>query len=106
MQLGVRVAQSIGVWQDFVTKLVDEVDQKAAEHVAALEAAAAQRHRELTDAVAAVGESLRQQAAVVAVAMDRQATRSWSGSRSGSAPSRPRARAPSPSLTRPPRRGA
>ena len=55
MQLGVRVAQSIGVWQDFVTKLVDEVDQKAAEHVAALEAAAAQRHRELTDAVAAVG---------------------------------------------------
>ena len=52
------------------------------------------------------GRSLRQQAAVVAVAMDRQATRSWSGSRSGSAPSRPRARAPSPSLTRPPRRGA
>jgi hypothetical protein len=73
VQMGARVAQSIGVWQDFVTELVDEVDQKAAEHLAAIEATAAQRHRELTDAVGAVGDNLQRQAADVAAAIERQA---------------------------------
>jgi len=73
VQMGERVARSIEVWQDFVTELVDEVDQKAAEHLAAIEAAAAQRHRELTDAVAAVGDDLQRHAADVAAAIERQA---------------------------------
>jgi phage host-nuclease inhibitor protein Gam len=72
-QMGERVAQSIGVWQDFVTELVDEVDQRAAEHLAAIDAAAAQRHRELTDAVGAVGDNLQRHAADVAAAIERQA---------------------------------
>jgi hypothetical protein len=74
VEMGERVAQSIGAWQDLVTRLVDEVDQKAAEHLAAIETAAAQRHRELTDAVAAVGDDLLRHAADVAAAIERQAS--------------------------------
>ena len=79
VELGERIAQSIGLWQAFVTALVDQVDRNAAEHAGRLEALAAHRHRELADAVTQARAALDRQAADCACALERQATQLVAG---------------------------